>query len=177
MRFLVLRVCLIGFCTLMSFVRVQAQAKDRCLDKETQSEMNVCEAERYHRADAELNLVYQELLKKRSADKVFVQKLKLAEEAWIKFRDANIEALYPEEDKALAYGSVYPMCRAMQLSSMTDQRTEFLRRMLKSTEGDVCGFSSAALSAPREENGTELGQSSPKATRSSHPRRTPLLRT
>ena len=156
-----LRVCSIGFCMLMGCVKVQAQAKDPCLDKETQGEINVCENKRYSRADAELNLIYKQLLRKYSTDKVVVQKLRLAEEAWIKYRDANIESLYPEEDKALAYGSVYPMCRAMLLSSMTDQRIEFLRRMLKSVEGDVCGFSSTVLSAPREKNGTKLRQPLP----------------
>ncbi|WP_157468256.1 lysozyme inhibitor LprI family protein [Edaphobacter aggregans] len=37
----------------------------------------------------------------------FVEKLKLAQEAWIKFRDADLDSLYYQKDKQQAYGSNY----------------------------------------------------------------------
>ena len=45
----------------------------------------------FQEADAEFNRVYQELLKEKRADPVGLEKLKSAETAWIKFRDAQCE--------------------------------------------------------------------------------------
>jgi uncharacterized protein YecT (DUF1311 family) len=104
--------------------------------------MTTCATEGLKKADAELNLVYRQLLKKYAARKNFISKLKLAEEAWVKFRDAHIESLYSEseEDQMRAEGSVYPMCKAMELTRLTVERTTALKNMLDHEEGDVCAF-------------------------------------
>lgn len=117
-----------------------AQQGDPCLNKQTQGEMNSCEAERYKNSDTELNQVYQKLITKYSAHKDFIAKLKLAEEAWVKFREADLDSLYYEKDKLGAYGSVYPMCSATYLIQLTTERTRELKQMLNPQQGDVCGF-------------------------------------
>ena len=111
-----------------------------CMEKATtQSEINACAAEGLKQADSELNQVYQQLLKKYGADKIFIQKLRLAEEAWVKFRDAHMAALDSELDPS-SVGSVYPMCKALEITRLTNERVEDLKRILNHPEGDVCAF-------------------------------------
>jgi uncharacterized protein YecT (DUF1311 family) len=133
-------ICLGFFLVLpLSISGQQQTVGESCLEKAaSQTEMNICAAEDFRRADTELNLVYQQLLQKYSGDKVLVQKLRLAEEAWIKFREAQAAALYGERDQFS--GSVYPMCRAMGMTRLTMERVEDLKRMLNPREGDVCAF-------------------------------------
>jgi len=57
-------------------------------------------------ADDELNKTYQQLLKKATGDPVALQKIRAAQKAWVAFRDAQIAALYPSEDKQ-QYGSAF----------------------------------------------------------------------
>lgn len=115
-------------------------ASSPCMEKATtQSEINTCATEDLKQADTELNQVYPQLLKKYSTDKVFIQRLRLAEEAWVKFRDAHMAALDSELDPS-SVGSVYPMCKAMEITRLTNERVEDLKRILNHQEGDVCAF-------------------------------------
>ncbi len=106
---------------------------------QTQVEMNDEAQENYIKADKELNQVYQQILKEYKDDKVFINKLKIAQRSWIKFRDADMEAMYPDEAEQ---GSVFPACWFMALESLTKERTEKLRIWLDGIEeGDVCAGS------------------------------------
>jgi uncharacterized protein YecT (DUF1311 family) len=116
---------------------------DPCFDKATtQADMNTCAADASNKADAELNRVYQRLLKKHAGQKNYIAKLELAQEAWVKFRNAHIEFLHPElnEDQVRAEGTVYPMCNAIEITRMIRERIETLKNLLDPKEGDVCGF-------------------------------------
>jgi len=116
---------------------------DPCLAKATtQAEVTACAVRAIDEANAELNLVYEQLLRKHAPHKNFIKKLKLAQEAWLKFRDAHIESLYPEPDidQLRAEGTVYPMCKAMEIARLTAERTRSLKNILEHKEGDVCGF-------------------------------------
>ncbi len=109
---------------------------------QTQLEMNLAELKKYQIADDELNQVYRKIQEVYREDTLFLQKLKSAQLAWIKFRDLHLESLYPEEDKALHYGSVYPTCRYIVLTELTKARTVQLRVWLKGLpQGDVCSGS------------------------------------
>jgi uncharacterized protein YecT (DUF1311 family) len=101
-----------------------------------QSEMNHCADEDAKAADAELNHVYQDLLSKTKGDANATRKLHDPQGAWITFRDAQLEALYPAQDKQREYGSIYPMCYATVVTAMTKERTAQLRRMLQ--DKDPC---------------------------------------
>jgi uncharacterized protein YecT (DUF1311 family) len=95
----------------------------------------------YKSADAELNRVYQKILRDYKADLTFIKKLKNAQRAWLVYRDAELAALYPDTAQG-AYGSVNPMCRCNELQRLTEARTEELRRWITRTiEGDVCAGS------------------------------------
>lgn len=129
------------FC-LLAAASVNAQ-DNACnnLDNADQSQLSICAGSSFKEADGELNLVYRQILIKFAKDRVFIAKFKAAQRAWITFRDAQLEALYPEADKS-AYGSAYPMCYMNEKASLTQKRTKQLRIWLDGqAEGDVCGGS------------------------------------
>ena len=109
----------------------------------TQAELTECAGNDFKGADDELNATYQQLLKKAMGDAVALRKIKTAQRAWVAFRDAQIEAFYPAEDKQKEYGSVFPMCANLLLADLTRQRTKMLKEMLNSVEGDVCASGSS----------------------------------
>jgi len=95
----------------------------------------------FKKADAELNRTYKKILSEYK-DKIFLEKLKKAQRAWLTYRDAHIESVYPVEDKAGEYGSVYGMCSCTIKKDLTEQRTKMLKQWLVGTiEGDVCSGS------------------------------------
>ena len=64
-----------------------------------QSEMNRCADLDTREADADLKRVYQELLAKLKNDDTATNKLRAAQRAWLAFRDAHLQELYPADDK------------------------------------------------------------------------------
>ena len=109
---------------------------------QTQAELNRDACATYKNADAEMNRTYKQILDKYLRETVFIEKLKAAQRAWIKFRDADLESLYPERDTLSAYGSVNPMCRCIAVSELTKERTKSLKRWVDGVEeGDVCAGS------------------------------------
>ncbi len=109
---------------------------------QSQLDLNVEACDKYKKADAELNKTYRQILTEYKDDKLFLQKLKSAQNAWIKFRDASLEArfpLKPNENANQKFGSVYPMCRCFVLTEITEKRTEELKLWTEGIEeGDVC---------------------------------------
>ena len=73
--------------------------------------------------------VYERLLSKAKQIPGATAKVEAAEKAWIQYRDAYMEALYPEEDKQRAYGTVYPMDYADFCTGLTQKQIEALREM------------------------------------------------
>jgi uncharacterized protein YecT (DUF1311 family) len=99
----------------------------------------------YITIDGQLNKIYNQILKEYKNDTIFLNKLKTAQKAWIKFRDAQLEARFPsntQSDKNEIYGSVYPMCACIELSKLTEDRIKQLQVWLNGVvEGDVCAGS------------------------------------
>lgn len=109
---------------------------------QTQLELNEKACASYKKADTAMNKTYQQILGRYRADSLFIQKLKSAQRAWIAYRDAHLEALYPAADKRAAYGSVNPMCQCVALEEITVERTKILKKWVDGIEeGDVCGGS------------------------------------
>lgn len=108
---------------------------------QTQSEMNADAYSSYLATDNELNMVYDEICIKYKNDTAFLVNLKIAQRAWIQFRDADVNARYPNGNKDY-YGSVFPMCHSMYLQSLTEKRISELKLWLDGLEeGDVCSGS------------------------------------
>ena len=109
---------------------------------QTQAEMNDQACNAYKNADAEMNSAYQRILREYKNDTLFVRKMRAAQRAWVLYRDADLESVYPAADPRFEYGSVYPMCRCTVLTEITKRRTNELRRWVKGEpEGEVCAGS------------------------------------
>ena len=109
---------------------------------QTQLDLNAKATADFQAADAEMNQVYTKILLLYKNDVPFIKSLRSAQRAWLVFRNAELDALYPvnpNEDRHLIYGSVYPMCYANSKTELTRARTEQLRAWLKGVEeGEVC---------------------------------------
>ena len=114
-----------------------------CLENAmTQLKMNQCAGVEYKEADAELNRVYKKIREIYKDDKLFLKKLKKAQLAWIKLRDADLELEYPHSADPSYYGSSFSMCAAGHKTWLTLRRVEFLKRWLVGAEeGNICSGS------------------------------------
>lgn len=105
---------------------------------QTQLEMTQDSCSQYKAADKKLNVIYRQVLERVEADSAATAKIKKAQRAWLAFRDAQLEAVYPAEEKQVEYGSVYPMCSCIETTALVNQRIEQLSAWLTGEEGDVC---------------------------------------
>lgn len=133
------------FCILVvtTMQAMAAESGQSCLDRaDTQLEINQCSSMDNQKADQELNSVYQAILNKYANDKTFIENFKQAQRAWLKWRDAEMAAIYPEQKQPGYYGSSFPGCWVGQLASLTRERTLKLRKWLDGVEeGEVCAGS------------------------------------
>lgn len=99
-----------------------------------QREMNVCANEESVRVDHELNQIYELLLSKARGRPLAIAKVQAAQMAWITYRDAYIEAMYPATDKQGAYGSVFPMEVDLLSAKLARQQINALHDILRQNE-------------------------------------------
>lgn len=95
---------------------------------QSQKELNSDAGNELKRASEATDSVYNRVLLAYKDNTLFVDKLKASEGAWAKFRDAHLEAIYPEKDKQLAYGSVYPMVYSAEKTKLTQAREKQLQQ-------------------------------------------------
>ena len=134
----------IGFFAVALTMTVSAEDSKSCLDSaQTQSEMSQCAGADYRSSDSELNRVYKLVQESYADDPIFLTRLKEAQKAWIKFRDAELAMMYPPHDEDPDYyGSVGGMCESSYLAELTLARVATLKKWLKGIpEGDVCSGS------------------------------------
>jgi uncharacterized protein YecT (DUF1311 family) len=118
-----------------------------CIEKaKTQTEMNTCACEEAARADAKLNEAYRMLLERAAGDSELLTKLKAAENAWVAYRDAYMDAMYPAKDKQAEYGSVYPMESDLLRSKLTERQVQALADLFEPLQGGTprCVLSTAS---------------------------------
>jgi uncharacterized protein YecT (DUF1311 family) len=94
-------------------------------------EMNVCANEEAGRVDTQLNDVYSKLLSHAASQPRAVEKIKVAERAWVAYRDAYIDAMYPAPDKQAEYGSMYAMELNLLRAKLTRQQVTALQELLR----------------------------------------------
>ena len=108
---------------------------------QTQTEMNEQAYANYQKADKELNITYQKILKEYKTDTAFIKNLKATQRIWVQFRDAEAKALYPDREPGY-YGSIQPLCKYTYLTEFTAERTKRLKTWLDGVEeGDMCSGS------------------------------------
>jgi len=109
------------------------------LQAQTQAQINSDACTAYKKADTALNDIYKKIQIEYAKDTLFLQKLKAAQRAWLAYRDAHLDALYPAADKQAEYGSMYTTCRCAALEDVTEQRTKELQKWLDGVpEGETC---------------------------------------
>lgn len=117
------------FLALSSFAQERVK-KDPC-EKANESGVTVdlveCSLKKLAGADAELNKAYRQLTS-RLGDKKWAVKLRTAQQAWIKYRDANCDYVSEFSGGGSAVTFEYNFC----LADMTAARTKELQEMLKS---------------------------------------------
>jgi uncharacterized protein YecT (DUF1311 family) len=110
---------------------------DTCWDSaKAQLELNQCAALDLEAADADMNAVYKQVVAHRDA--TFIKRLRIAQRAWLAFRDAHVDTIYGLSNDGHG-GSMLPMCVARLRTELTLERTKQLRLLLEPHEGDVCG--------------------------------------
>ena len=125
----------------------------QCVRAGSQSQMVACAGEDVEAADKELNSVYKALLQCASHDKLFIDRLRAAQRLWIQFRNAELEAYQPVDDEAgeassTKWGSMYPLTYLSVKKTLTEERTEQLRRFFfEEFLDDYCESSPAAQKA------------------------------
>lgn len=105
--------------------------------EETQLGMNGKAETRLSAAEAEMSQVFERLSARAATDPGAAAVLREAQQAWEKYRDAQLAALfYLRSDQSR--GSVFPMCSASIKAELTDARAKQLESLFSPPEGDVC---------------------------------------
>lgn len=93
-------------------------------------------------SEQKMDSIFNAVIEQYEDDPDFIASLKKAQNAWINFRDAHLESIYPGKNKRIEYGSIYSFCASNLLAKLNNQRTEQLKTWLEGTEeGDVCAGS------------------------------------
>lgn len=113
----------------------------KCNPEGNQSEMNQCAADDFAKADQALNETYQAIFKKYKDNKPYLKKLKQAQRAWIKFRDAELEAMFAcdSDDMRVCWGSMYPLLMLGAKQALTENRTKHLNIYLEKGQNPAVG--------------------------------------
>ena len=96
-----------------------------------QAEINRCSAEEAHRVEAEMDAVYQELLAAVRDQPDATKKIKVEQKAWLAYRDAYLDAMFPAEDKQAEYGTLFVSDFDLAMADLMRQRVTALKALLE----------------------------------------------
>ena len=82
----------------------------------------------------------RELLRRAQQDAGLTSRIKNAQQAWVKFKNAQLDALYGSANPLGDYGSVWPMCSCAAEEELIKARLVQVQRMLTFVEGDLCNW-------------------------------------
>lgn len=102
-----------------------------CKNAKTQLDMNQCANEEYKKVDGELNMLYQDVLKRTSNEQT--KRLKIAQNKWIEYRDADCKF----QTSQFVGGSIHPMVYSHCLAEKTENRINEFKKALSCEEGDI----------------------------------------
>ena len=92
--------------------------------------------ELYELQERTLNDNYRRIFKLYADDPVFLNKLKAAQRAWLKFRDAELEALFPHDGKAGAKSADIESARRVWMGRLAEERATQLARWIMGAKED-----------------------------------------
>jgi uncharacterized protein YecT (DUF1311 family) len=96
----------------------------------TQREFDVCAVDESKRVDADLDRVFSRLLTLAAKTQGAVAKIRVAQSAWLAYRDAYVEAMFPAEDKQAEYGSSYLMKLNLLYATLAQRQIAALELLL-----------------------------------------------
>jgi uncharacterized protein YecT (DUF1311 family) len=104
-----------------------------CKSEGNQLELNQCALDDFEKADRALNETYQTLIKQMQDDKTYIDALREAQRAWIRFRDAELKAMFScdEEDVRVCWGSMYNLLYLNAKTELTQARAKRLQRFIE----------------------------------------------
>jgi uncharacterized protein YecT (DUF1311 family) len=109
-------------CPLTARPGVQTTGSTDCKDAATTAAMRTCENARYQKAEQDLNAAFNELMRELDADQK--SKLRLAQSAWTRFREANADF----EAATVRGGTLAPLLKVSTLADMTEARVAELKK-------------------------------------------------
>lgn len=121
--------------SLPGFARDSEQYRACNAKAKTQGEMNACANSEAARADAQLNRMYRKLLAQAAGQPEALAKIKSAQRAWLTYRDAYMDAMFPAKDKQAEYGSIYAMDADLLRAKLTQQQLTSLEQLLRQYGG------------------------------------------
>lgn len=123
----------------------------------SQGDINTCSETAAHAAQTRLNSLYQAVLAKYHDAPAQQARLRSAQQAWERYRDAELHAVYPHAGDP-AYATAYtPTCHARLRLSLLRERIARLRQWLDGgIEGDLCAgaLNSGALNSGALDSGS-----------------------
>lgn len=99
---------------------------------QSQSQLNEIALADLTEADKELNRLYKNIIKERSAEKTFILDLKEAQRAWLKYVDFHLKSIFPldkGQNASEQYGSTYSMDFASEKAELFWQRVKQLKSL------------------------------------------------
>jgi uncharacterized protein YecT (DUF1311 family) len=109
-------------------------------DDLTQLELNEREDKVASRAQDELDRLEKKILLKYESDTLFVENFRISQSVWVKFREAEMNMMYP--DYPVWHGSGEPMCEYNYRAWLTNMRIDNLKKWIVGAEqGDMCSGS------------------------------------
>lgn len=102
----------------------------------TQFDRGMCAGQDRDEARRELDKVLNQVLH-RWPDPKIVRKVRAAQAAWLKYRDAELNACFPAADQRLVYGSSFPERWALEEARLMRMRVRALQGYL-SEQGESC---------------------------------------
>ncbi len=134
MKILILTIAILSLANSSLFAGTMAsrEAKFNCRNANTEIEMGQCAKRHLDKADAELNLIYGNMISKYKDDKLDglnvkarSQYLRNAQRDWIKFRDNSCKLETYDSIGGSGFGTIYTFC----LLKYTQERVLYLREL------------------------------------------------
>ena len=118
---------------------------------QSQSKMNQSAGDTLAASEAKMQTVLKKIEILYKDKKEFLNKLRISQECWLKFREAQLDALYPAKDKQSAYGSSFPMAYALYKKDLNNQRIAQLMPWVNGIEEGNCGSGSVKFKSQLQE--------------------------
>jgi len=94
---------------------------------QTQGEMNRAASKGYLESKAQLEGTINRINALYGKDQDFIVAFRISNDAWEKYRDAQLKMKFPAINPRNAYGSMYPMCYGSYLEELNRNRIKELR--------------------------------------------------